>query len=67
MSTRQAYEAELQERQRQHLASLNPTQEANWRPCLHEQCPRCHGTGLSAHGPCIHGISCNCPKHSFIC
>jgi hypothetical protein len=63
---RTTYERDLRERQRKHLESL----EANkppFRPCLHDQCPRCHGTGRSAHGPCIHGIACNCSKCGITC
>lgn len=67
MITRQTYEDELKERQIKHLESLDQTRNDNWRPCLHDQCQRCHGTGRSAQGPCIHGIACNCPKHSFTC
>lgn len=33
--------------------------------CLHENCPRCNGTGISnLGGVCIHNIACNCPKCS---
>jgi hypothetical protein len=31
--------------------------------CLHDNCPKCRGTGIdSGGGACIHMISCNCPK-----
>lgn len=31
--------------------------------CLHEQCPECHGKGIKKDGtPCVHMISCPCPK-----
>lgn len=34
--------------------------------CLHESCSECHGTGRKSNGtPCVHGISCPCPKHTF--
>lgn len=32
-------------------------------PCLHDQCNECHGSGKKQDGsPCIHYLSCNCPK-----
>lgn len=31
--------------------------------CLHLGCPECHGTGRKENGqPCIHWISCPCPR-----
>lgn len=61
---RDEYERQLKERQENHLKSI--TQRAkSWRPCLHDQCSECHGTGLTAFGGiCIHSISCPCPKCS---
>lgn len=59
------YLRDLQERQRKHLDSLEP--KIAFRPCLHDQCPRCHGTGRSAQGMCIHGIACSCPKCAATC
>lgn len=35
--------------------------------CLHKQCPNCHGTGQSPRGPCVHMISCPCPKCTTYC
>lgn len=35
--------------------------------CLHDNCPTCHGTGTGPFGPCVHGISCPCPKCSPTC
>ncbi len=59
------YEKQLAERQRQHLERLNGAQNNNWRPCMHDACPECVGTGIKANGgPCIHYISCPCPKCS---
>lgn len=72
MIDREQYYRELEERQRKHLESLRkhfgdqgaePHQPA-WRPCLHEACQRCHGTGHSIHGMCVHALSCPCPKCS---
>lgn len=59
---REQYERELAERQRKHLESI---QRSQWRPCMHDSCSQCHGTGIRADGSaCIHGISCPCPKCS---
>lgn len=34
-------------------------------PCQHDSCPECHGSGIKENGqPCIHMISCSCPKCS---
>ena len=35
--------------------------------CLHDNCPICNGTGISkiTGTPCIHNLSCNCPKCSI--
>lgn len=31
--------------------------------CLHKQCTRCKGTGVTKRGePCLHYLSCQCPK-----
>ena len=37
--------------------------------CLHELCTKCKGTGISKIDgtPCIHMISCPCPKCSPRC
>lgn len=61
---RNEYERQLKERQERHLSRF----EQNWRPCLHDQCTRCHGTGINQYGhTCVHGISCSCPKCSPTC
>lgn len=40
----------------------------NERPCLHNGCGECHGTGRKANGSmCVHMISCPCPKCSPVC
>lgn len=60
---REQYERELAERQRQHLQNIQGAKNENWRPCMHDQCISCHGTGVNSLGqPCVHGISCPCPK-----
>lgn len=61
---RNEYERQLKERQEQHLSRF----KQNWRPCLHDQCTSCHGTGIDGNGrSCIHMISCPCPKCSPSC
>ncbi len=68
--TQQEYEQylkDLKEKQDRHLASIQDRQVSNFKPCLHDQCPQCHGTGLTFYGPCVHGISCPCPKCTPTC
>jgi len=60
------YYRQLRERQKQHLEnverSLN-THKTPFRPCMHDQCTQCQGTGKKLDGSmCIHMISCPCPK-----
>lgn len=60
---REQYERELKERQEQHLARVNSRNNQNWRPCMHDACTQCHGTGIKWDGSaCFHMISCPCPK-----
>lgn len=37
--------------------------------CLHDNCSSCNGTGIRKDGlgPCVHMISCNCPKCRITC
>ena len=37
------YEEELKRKQKEHLEQIKNNE--NWRPCLHDQCPECVGTG----------------------
>ena len=63
---RQQYEEDLKRRQKEHLDAVNGNIPR--RPCLHDQCPSCHGTGVKLDGSaCIHEISCPCPKCSPTC
>lgn len=65
-STREDYERDLAERQHHHLGNIARQDDTNWRPCMHDQCPQCHGTGVNHYGSsCIHMISCPCQKCSF--
>lgn len=64
MTEREQYERDLAERQRKHLESV-ANRGLPWQPCMHDQCPSCHGTGINAQGGiCVHGIACPCPKCS---
>lgn len=45
------------------LKNLEKNNKGSIQPCLHGQCSACHGTGHRPFGgPCIHMISCKCPK-----
>lgn len=60
---RKQYEEDLARKQRDHLSQVQSHKDANWRPCMHDSCPECHGTGVRLNGsPCVHNISCPCPK-----
>lgn len=62
---RRQYEEDLKERRKRHLAAINAQNDFNWRPCMHDQCEQCHGTGVTTTGQqCVHMISCPCPKCS---
>lgn len=65
---REEYEKNLRERQRKHFEEIRKNQDNHWQPCLHDQCPQCHGTGVKLDGSmCVHSISCSCPKCSPHC
>ena len=54
---RKSYEDNLKERQKKHLKQIH------WKPCLHDNCPECVGTGIKKDGSkCYHYLSCPCPK-----
>lgn len=56
---RRQYEENLRLRQLEHLKNI----KSSWRPCLHETCTQCHGTGIKLDGEiCVHSISCPCPR-----
>ena len=62
---KEQYEEDLKRRQKEHLDSIQRQQNTNWRPCLHDSCPECLGTGMKRDGSmCVHNISCPCPKCS---
>ena len=57
------YEKELRARQEAHINNSMLGRNMAWKPCAHDQCTNCHGTGLDAFGSmCIHSIACDCPK-----
>jgi hypothetical protein len=60
------YEENLKIKQKKHLENVSNEIEANFQPCLHDGCEYCYGTGIKKDGsPCIHNLSCTCPKCSF--
>lgn len=60
---REAYERDLRERQQEHLKNVRRGRE--WRPCAHDACDQCHGTGIKSNGTsCIHMLHCTCPRCS---
>ena len=60
---REEYEKDLRRRQKEHLKKVRQGGNRPWRPCMHDGCPECHGTGVKLDGSaCIHMISCPCPK-----
>ena len=62
---REAYEKDLRERQRKHLESIKSAWNKTFKPCLHDSCSECLGTGRKKDGSfCAHMIACNCPKCS---
>lgn len=59
------YEQDLDRRQQEHLkhVKVKDYNRKPWKPCMHDACPLCLGTGLKITGGfCIHNISCDCPK-----
>ena len=63
------YEDDLKERQKRHLESVQRHLNTKlWKPCLHDSCPSCIGTGIKIDGSiCVHNLYCNCPKCSPTC
>lgn len=62
---RKQYEEDLKRRQEEHLRRVADHQDLDWQPCMHEQCPSCHGTGIKVNGSsCLHMIACPCSKCS---
>ena len=44
-------------------SSITEVPNTTWKPCQHDLCSGCFGTGVKLDGtPCIHYISCTCPK-----
>lgn len=65
---RTQYEEDLRRRQEEHMRRMQEygrQRLPKWRPCLHDGCTECHGTGKKVDGsPCVHMISCPCPRCS---
>lgn len=65
---RETYQHELRRRQLSHIQEIERRKEQakrenTWKPCLHDTCPDCIGTGVKATGEkCIHMISCDCSR-----
>lgn len=58
-------EQELRRRKQKHLEDIKHRKDDNFQPCLHDGCSECIGTGVKEDGsPCVHYISCPCPKCS---
>ena len=68
MVDRDQYDLDLRRRQKKHLEQVKQIKDLYWRPCLHDQCPDCVGTGIKKDGSiCVHNISCPCPKCTLYC
>ncbi len=63
---REQYERDLADRQRRHMERIFvPQCQRPWKPCAHDQCTSCHGTGVREDGrACMHMLSCDCPRCS---
>ena len=60
---REQYEEDLARKRKKHLDRIFKRNNQNWRPCMHDNCPSCFGTGIKSDGTaCVHMISCPCPK-----
>ena len=53
---------ELMERQKRHMEGLRSDIEYHPSLCKHNNCSRCHGTGVTATGPCHHSLVCRCAR-----
>lgn len=73
---REVYEEDLRRRQEEHLRrarerrnreyeSMAPVRAGivgPWRPCSHDACMECLGTGVRCDGSvCVHSLTCHCP------
>ena len=68
LSDRTDYEKKLRQKQKEHLDSIQAQRNRKWSPCFHDACTQCYGTGIKIDGrPCVHGISCPCPKCTSTC
>ena len=47
---KEKYEKDLRNKQEKHLNDVKQKRNIKWKPCLHEQCSNCHGTGVKIDG-----------------
>lgn len=60
------YKKDLIRRREKHLKNI--LNQLHGRPCMHDACTECCGTGVRSNGSsCIHNISCPCPRCSPVC
>lgn len=68
---RERYEEDLRRRQEEHLRRVRERYSREWHPCSHDNCHECIGTGVKSDGsPCVHMISCHCPRctpYTMVC
>ena len=65
LTERDKYEKNLRKRQEEHLKRVMRDYIPKWKPCKHDSCTECHGTGIKLDGSsCVHMISCDCPRCS---
>lgn len=60
---REQYEKDLAKRQADHLKRVSERGNRNWKPCRHDGCSQCCGTGVKSDGSqCVHMLHCDCPR-----
>lgn len=52
---REAYEEDLRRRQEEHLRQVRSS-PLGWKPCAHDGCTQCHGTGVKIDGSSCIGV-----------
>jgi hypothetical protein len=59
------YRQRIKDAHLRKVIEFNVPKPLNQRPCLHNSCQNCKGTGVKQDGTvCVHMISCPCPKCS---
>ena len=60
---KEEYDKSVKSKQAEHMRAIERNKPPAWRPCLHDSCPNCLGTGSKIDGsPCVHDIKCPCPR-----